>query len=277
MSTAQQSGAESKRHDLANCRRVIVKVGTSTLSYFPGRLNLDRMEQLARSIADLVNQGKDVVLVTSGAIGAGIGRLRLEKFESLTMPEKQAAAAVGQGILMHHYEKFFAEYGCEVAQVLLTKEDLEDPPRNRNSRNTLEQLFRWRVVPIVNENDTVAVEEIRFGDNDTLSALVAAMIGADLLIILTDIDGLYRGDPRTEPFAELIDTVTEIDEKIEELGGPEGSMLARGGMITKIRAARIANLAGVAVVIANGSRQYVLNDILRGESVGTYFVPAARV
>lgn len=262
------------RCSLSGVKRLVLKVGTSSLSHPSGRLHLGRMEQLVRAIADQANHGREVVLVTSGAIGAGIGQLKLNSSEFLTVPEKQAAAAVGQGILMHHYERLFGEYGCLVAQVLVTMEDLSHESRRTNSRNTLEQLLSWDVIPIVNENDTVAVEEIRFGDNDTLSARVAVALAADLLVILTDIDGLYRGDPRTVPEAELIDTVTKIDAEIEGMGGPSGNVLARGGMSTKIQAARIANEAGIPLVIANGGHREVIADILGGKPVGTYFAPA---
>jgi len=259
------------RMALAQVRRLVVKVGTSTLTYPTGRLNLDRMERLVRELADQANAGREVVLVTSGAIGAGKSRLGLMDRE-LTLPEKQAAAAVGQGLLMHMYEKFFADYGLLTAQVLLTREDLADRRRHINSRNTITTLLRLGVVPIVNENDTVAVEEIRVGDNDTLSALVAGLVEADLLIMLTDTEGLFTANPKKDPGARLVPFVPEITPEVEALAGGAGSSLGTGGMATKIQAAKFATSFGIPVVIASGLEPGKIARILRGEQEGTLFL-----
>ncbi|NLA58365.1 MAG: glutamate 5-kinase [Firmicutes bacterium] len=254
-----------------NVKRVVVKVGTSTITYPTYRLNLDRMERLVREIADLTNRGMEVVLVTSGAISAGLSRLGFSQ-RPATLPAKQAVAAVGQGLLMQVYEKLFAEYGQVVAQVLLTREDLRSRERYLNSRHTLLELLRYRVVPIVNENDTVAVEEIKFGDNDTLSALVAALVGADLLLVLSDVDGVNTADPRQNPDARLVDVVTSLDELAEAAGGA-GSSRGTGGMVTKFQAARIACRSGIPMVIAHGGRDGVIHAAVTGADVGTLFLP----
>lgn len=264
---------DNYRSGFSGVKRLVIKVGTSTLTYSTGKLNLSRLEQLAREIADLANQGREVVLVTSGAVGAGIGRLGLRHYPR-TMPEKQAAAAVGQGILMHMYEKFLMELGHVVGQVLLTREDLADRRRYLNARNTLLTLIHYGVIPIVNENDTVAIDEIRLGDNDTLSALVAGLVDAELLILLTDAEGLCARDPRSGPEeAAVLPVVQEITPEIEKLAGGAGSPLATGGMSTKLAAARIAQGSGIPMVIANGSEPGVIARVLRGECIGTLFVP----
>ena len=250
---------------------MVVKVGTSSITYPTYRLNLERMERLAREIADLTNRGMEIVLVTSGAIGAGISRLGFTQ-RPTTLPAKQAVAAVGQGLLMQVYEKLFSEYGQVVAQVLLTREDLNSRERYLNSRHTLLELMRYRVVPIVNENDTVAVDEIKFGDNDTLSALVAALVGADLLLLLSDVDGVYTSDPRQNPDAQLIDVIMSIDDIIGSAGGA-GSARGTGGMITKFQAGRIASRSGIPMIIAQGSRDGVIHSAVDGGQVGTLFLP----
>ncbi|MEW6661325.1 MAG: glutamate 5-kinase [Bacillota bacterium] len=260
------------RKGLAGAERLVVKVGTSSLTHGTGKLNLAQLERLVRELADLANQGRQVVLVTSGAIGAGMGRLGFNK-KPKTIPEKQAAAAVGQGLLMHMYEKLFSEYGYAVGQVLLTREDMNNRRRFLNARNTLLTLLQYRVIPVVNENDTVAVEEMRVGDNDTLSALVAGLVDAELLVLLSDIDGLYNGDPRTDESARIIPLVREINPEIEKLAGGAGSTLGTGGMGTKIAAAKIAMNSGIPMVIANGKRAGVLAGLLAGEALGTLFVP----
>jgi glutamate 5-kinase len=254
-----------------NVRRVVVKVGSSTLSYPNGKLNIDQMERLVRQLADLRNRGKEVILVTSGAVGAGIGKLGLGR-RPKTIPEKQATAAVGQGLLMHMYEKLFAEYGIIVAQVLLTREDIMNRKRFLNARNALSALLQMEALPIINENDTIAVEEIKFGDNDKLSALVASLIDAELLIILSDIDGLYTGDPSKDKGATLIPLVRDINGDIEHLAGGSISGLGTGGMLTKIQSARIAMNSGFPMVIAHGSAEKVINRIIAGEPVGTLFL-----
>jgi len=224
-----------------------------------------------REIADLNNRGMEVVLVTSGAIGAGMSRLGFSQ-RPITLPAKQAVAAVGQGLLMQVYEKLFSEYGQVVAQVLLTWEDLSSRGRYLNSRHTLLELLRYRVVPIVNENDTVAVDEIKFGDNDTLSALVAALVGADLLLVLSDVDGVYTADPRQNPDAQLLETITKIDE-VAGVAGGAGSTRGTGGMQTKFQAARIACRSGIPMIIAHGGRTGVIHEAVEGDQVGTLFLP----
>lgn len=255
---------------LNNVKRIVVKVGTSTITHENGLLNFDRIDKLARQLSDLHNQGKEVVLVTSGAIGVGAGRLGL-KSKPGTIPEKQAAAAVGQGILLHIYEKFFSEYGQMVAQILLTKEDVINKTRYVNAKNTFNELISQGVIPIVNENDAVATHEIKFGDNDTLSALVTSLIEADLLILLSDIDGLYDADPKKIRSARLLEYVTEVTKEIEDLAGGAGTKRGTGGMVTKLRAARIASDAYASMVIANGAYDNVIKEILSCKQIGTLF------
>jgi len=257
--------------DIQNAKRIIVKVGTSTLTYDTGKLNLRRIELLARVLSDLKNQGKEIILVTSGAIGVGVGKLGLRKRPE-TMREKQAVAAVGQCELMYLYDKFFSEYSHVVAQVLLTKDIVEDDHRKQNTINTFNTLLSLDIIPIVNENDTVSVEEIEFGDNDTLSAIVGTLVNADLLIILSDIEGLYDSDPRNDPNAKLIPLVTDINDEIRNLAGDAGSNRGTGGMITKISAAEIATEAGVNMIIANGEDPRILYKICEGKQVGTLFL-----
>lgn len=265
-------GRESYQALVANAQKIVVKVGTSTLTHKNGKLNLEQIEKLVRQLSDLRNQGKDVVLVSSGAIGAGMGKLNLEE-RPKTIPEKQAVAAVGQGILLHIYEKIFSEYGQATAQLLLTKADLEHRQRFLNARNTLLTLLRLGVIPIVNENDTVAFEEIKFGDNDTLAALVGTLIDADLVILLTDIDGFYNGDPRKNKNAKRIPVVEMIDEQIEGLAGSVGSKFGSGGMATKITAASIAVNAGIPLMIAHGAEEHIIRRLTGGDDVGTLFLP----
>lgn len=234
-----------------------------------------RVDELARQIAALKRDGKDVVLVTSGAIGVGSRRLGLSE-RPRTIPAQQAAAAVGQGLLMQAYERAFLEQNLIVGQVLLTADDVADRKRHLNSRNTLLTLLQFGAVPIVNENDTVAVDEIRFGDNDTLSALVATLIGADVLIILSDVDGLYSGDPRRDPDARRIDTVHELTEELDAVAGGAGSAFSTGGMATKLQAAHIVTTAGIPMLLADGARDDVVPDLLAGAHVGTLFTPRPR-
>ncbi|WP_346355927.1 glutamate 5-kinase [Azotosporobacter soli] len=260
-----------RREELAQAKRIVVKVGTSTLTHATGKLNVGRVDRLARELTDLVNQGKEIILVTSGAVGVGIDRLGLKE-RPRTIPEKQAAAAVGQGILMHIYEKMFAEYGQIAAQVLLTREDSVKRSRYANSRNTLLTLIAMGVIPVINENDAVAIEELKIGDNDTLSAMVASIVDADLLIILSDIEGLYTANPQTTPDATLISTVHDVSPEIEALAGGAGSTLGTGGMHTKLQAAKIAVSSGVPMVIATGTRDGVISAIAAGEEIGTLFV-----
>ncbi|MDK2798444.1 MAG: glutamate 5-kinase [Clostridiales bacterium] len=261
--------------EVQSAERIIVKVGTSTLTYDTGKLNLQRIECLVRVLSDLKNQGKQIVLVTSGAIGVGVGKLGLRE-KPKSIPGKQAAAAIGQCELMHLYDKLFSEYGHTIAQLLLTKDVVENEHRKNNAINTFNTLLELDVIPIVNENDTIAIEEIEFadnfGDNDTLSAVVSELIGADLLIILSDIDGLYDADPRVNANAKIIHVVTEIDQSIKNLAGGVGSNRGTGGMATKISAAEIACSAGVNMIIANGEDPRILYKVFEGKQVGTLFL-----
>ncbi len=261
----------NKRKDYLKSRqKIVIKVGSSTLTHHNGLLNLERIEMLVRQLADLHNRGFEVILVTSGAIGAGMGKLGL-KTRPKTIPEKQAAAAVGQGILLHMYEKLFSEYGQIVAQLLITREDVNDRNRFLNIRNAFFTLLEKGVIPIINENDAVVVDEIKFGDNDTLSALVASIVEANLLIILSDIDGLFNENPKDNPDAELISWVEEINEELEKSAGGSGSTGGTGGMVTKLKAGKIAVSSGTSMVIANGSIPGVLGKIVKGEEIGTWF------
>lgn len=264
---------ENKRN-FNSVKRVVVKVGSSSIAYSTGKLNLYQIESLVRQLSDLHNQGKDVLLVTSGAIGAGVGKLGLAG-RPKTIPGKQAAAAVGQGILMHIYEKFFSEYGVTAGQVLLTREDFTDRRRFLNARNTLHALLQYGVIPVINENDTVAVDEIKLGENDTLSALVAGLVDAELLILLSDIQGLYTADPRKDSQARLIREVKEITPEIESLAGGAGSKLGTGGMATKISAARIAAHSGISTVLACAGEKDIVLKVVAGEQVGTLFLPSS--
>ena len=261
----------NKQEIMKDVRRVVVKVGTSTLTYDTGLLNLGRIDKLVKQLSDLQNSGHEIVLVSSGAIGAGMGKLRLSE-RPRTLPEKQAAAAVGQGVLLHMYQKFFSEFGKTIGQVLLTKDDFSDRRRFIHARDAFFQMLKQDVVPIVNENDAVVVDEIKVGDNDTLSALVASLTEADLLIILSDVDGLYTDNPHSNPDAKKLEIVETIDQSIHDMSGGAGTKLGTGGMATKINAAEIATTAGVHMVIADGSEPDVLLKILSGEKIGTLFL-----
>lgn len=263
---------DKARENLKSARRIVIKVGTSTLAHAEsGKLNLYRIEQLIREIADLHNAGKEIIFVTSGAIAAGLGKLGM-KSKPQTIPEKQALAAIGQGVLMHIYEKFFAEYGQTIGQILLTKENAADEQARENSRNSFQAVLDMGAIPVVNENDAVAVDEIKIGDNDNLSAIVAAMTGAEVLVILSDIDGLYDGNPKLDKSARLIDEVTEINSEIEHMAGGAGTKLATGGMLTKIQAAKFATANGVTMLIINGGIVGNLRRALNGENIGTIFI-----
>ena len=250
--------------------RVVVKVGTSTLAHTTWRLNIRRVEQLCRVLSDLKNAGHQIILVSSGAIGMGVGKLSLPCRPN-DMPTKQAAAAVGQCELMYVYDKLFTEYNHTVAQMLLTGEDLENSGRRVNFQNTLYRLLELGALPIVNENDTIATEEIAVGDNDTLAAIVAKCAGAELLVLLSDIDGLFTSDPRKDPDARLIPLVEALTPEIYALAGEKGSDLACGGMATKLKAAKTAMENGFDMIISNGQRPEDLYDIIEGASVGTLF------
>ncbi len=250
--------------------RVVVKVGTSTLAHATGRLNIRRVESLCRVLSDLKNAGHEVILVSSGAIGMGVGKLGLSQ-KPTDIPTKQAAAAVGQCELMYTYDKLFEEYHHTVAQILLTGADFKHTDRYENFRNTMSRLLDLSVLPIINENDTIATDEIKVGDNDTLSAMVAVGIKADLLVLLSDIDGLYTSDPHVDPNATLIDRVDSLSDEIIAAAGGEGSTLGTGGMRTKLAAAAICMDEGCDMVIMNGKEPESLYAIFDGESVGTRF------
>ena len=251
--------------------RMVVKVGTSTLAHATGRLNIRHVEELVKVLSDLKNAGHEVILVSSGAIGMGVGKLNLPG-RPADMPTKQAAAAVGQCELMYTYDRLFTQYNHTVAQILLTGEDVDHDDRRENFQNTLTRLLELGALPIINENDTVATAEIKVGDNDTLGAIVACCAGADLLVLLSDIEGLYTADPRTDPAARLIPVVEEVTPEIEALAGGKGSELATGGMCTKLRAAKMVTQAGCDMIITNGQRPQVLYDIAAGKAVGTRFL-----
>lgn len=251
--------------------RIVIKVGTSTLAYPTGMLNIRRVEELCRVMSDLKNAGNEVILISSGAIGMGVGKLGLGKRPS-DIPTKQAAAAVGQCELMYTYDKLFGEYNHTVAQILLTGEDIETEKRRENFRNTMFRLLALHVIPIINENDTVATDEIVIGDNDTLAAIVSANVEADLLVLLSDIEGLYTKDPHKFPDAKLISEVTDLTPEILALAEGKGSDLGTGGMITKLRAADIATRAGIDMIIANGAEPKILYAIVDGKPFGTRFI-----
>ncbi|MBR3808913.1 MAG: glutamate 5-kinase [Clostridia bacterium] len=251
--------------------RIVIKVGTSTLAHSTGNINIRHVEELCKVMSDLKNAGHEIILVSSGAIGMGVGKLSLKE-KPQDMPTKQAAAAVGQCELMYTYDKLFSEYNHTVAQILLTGLDLEDNERYHNIQNTMNRLLELNVLPIINENDTVSTHEIAVGDNDTLGAIVAVSMKADLLVLLSDIDGLYTADPHKSENAELISVVEKITPEIESLGGGKGSSLGTGGMVTKLNAAKLCMSKGTDMVIANGSNPSVLYDIVDGEKIGTKFI-----
>lgn len=251
--------------------RIVVKVGTSTLAHSTGHMNIRRIEQLCKVMSDLKNAGHEMVLVSSGAIGMGVGKLSLGA-RPRDIPTAQAAAAVGQCELMYTYDKLFSEYNHTVAQILLTGSDIDHEDRRQNFRNTIFRLLELHALPVINENDTVATDEIAIGDNDTLAAIVAREIHADLLILLSDIEGLYTADPRKNPDAVLIEKVEKLTEDIMALGEGNGTSLGTGGMVTKLRAAQIVTGAGIDMIITNGENPDVLYDIMDGKGAGTLFV-----
>lgn len=254
-------------------KRIVVKVGTSTLTYENGKLNLRRLEQLCKVLSNLQNSGREIVLVSSGAIGVGVGKLGLKE-RPTTTPQKQALAAVGQCELMFMYDKIFAEYNNTVAQVLLTRRVIDDQRLRTNALNTFETLIDMNIIPIVNENDTVATDELEganFGDNDMLSALVAKLVGADLLVIMTDIDGLFETNPRIDPYAKLLKRVPEINDEIKKMAGGTGSNRGTGGMSTKVSAAEVATESSIECCILNGSNPEILYQLIDGHNPGTIF------
>lgn len=261
---------------ITQAKRVVVKVGTSTLTYENGRLNLRRFEQLCKVLCGLQNAGREIVLVTSGAMGVGRGKLGLGAHPE-QVPQRQAVAAVGQCELMFMYDKFFGEYNHTVAQVLLTRDVVKNPIRKKNTINTFQALIKMGIIPVVNENDSVATDELagdKFGDNDTLSAIVATLVEADLLLILTDIDGLYDKNPRVAPDAKRIPTVRGITDAVHALAGGAGSARGTGGMATKVSAAEIANGAGIPCVVMSGADPNQLYQLFDGVVMGTAFLPA---
>ena len=250
--------------------RIVIKIGTSTLTHGTGHLNIRRVEGLCKVISDIKNSGHEVILVSSGAIGMGVGKLGLRS-RPTDIPPKQADAAVGQCELMYTYDKLFGEYHHAVAQLLITGDDVDNEKRHSNFSNTLNRLLELGALPILNENDTVSTDEIVIGDNDTLAAIVAQSVKADLLVLLSDIDGLYTADPHTDPNAKLIPEINAIGEDILALAGGSGTKLGTGGMVTKLQAAKICLQSGCSMVITNGNRPENLYDILDGKSVGTTF------
>ena len=250
--------------------RIVIKIGTSTLAHSTGHLNIRRVEEMCKIISDMKNAGNKVILVSSGAIGMGVGKLGLSSRPS-DIPTKQAAAAVGQCELMYTYDRIFSQYHHTVAQLLITGEDVKNETRHNNFNNTLERLLELNAIPVINENDTVATEEIVIGDNDTLAAIVACSVKADKLILLSDIDGLYTADPHTDPEAKLIPFVYSIDEKLCSLAGGTASEQGTGGMVTKLQAAKICMECGCEMIITNGKHPENLYDILDGKTVGTTF------
>ena len=251
--------------------RVVIKVGTSTLTHQNGNINIRRIETLCKVISDLKNSGLEIIFVSSGAIAMGVGKLGLNK-KPEDIPSKQACAAIGQCELMYTYDKLFQEYNHTVAQMLMTGADFENEERHTNFDNTLNRLLEFGVLPIINENDTIATSEIKVGDNDTLSAIIATSANADILILLSDIDGLYTADPHKDANATLIPTVKEIDDDILKLAGAAGTSRGTGGMVTKLHAAQLCMDTGIDMIIANGSDPEILYDIFDGKSVGTRFI-----
>ena len=250
--------------------RIVIKIGTSTLAHSSGHLNIRRVEELCKVISDIKNAGNQVIVVSSGAIGMGVGKLGLLE-RPKDIPTKQAAAAVGQCELMYIYDKLFSEYNHTVAQLLITGEDVENDTRHNNFSNTLARLMELDAIPIINENDTVATKEIVIGDNDTLAAIVAQSVKADLLVLLSDIDGLYTADPHVDPNAKLIHKITKVDDEVLALAGVSKSNLGTGGMVTKLEAAKICLSCGCDMIIANGNDPQNLYAIMDGKPIGTTF------
>lgn len=259
------------RENLKNAKRIVIKVGTSTLSYPNGRLNFRRIEKLAYVLSALRARDHEVILVSSGAIGVGAGRLGLTK-KPEDLAKKQALAALGQAQLIKIYQRFFEGYNQVVAQLLLTKDVMTNEQRHANAQSTLNRLIEMDIIPIINENDTISTYEIEFGDNDTLSAMVAELAQADLLVMLSDIEGLFSADPRSQKDAEIIHTITEITPQIEQIATGSGNSFGTGGMVTKITAAKICSRAHIDTVITSGEDPEIIFRILKGEVIGTHFI-----
>lgn len=266
--------SQERKEVVDRAQRVVIKVGSSVLTSSRG-LDLGIINRLCDEVSMLREQGRQVVIVSSGAITSGIRKVGLSEMPK-TIPQKQAAAAVGQGSLIQAYEHAFGQYNLKVAQVLLTSDDLTNRRRYLNARHTLQTLLEWGIIPVVNENDTVVVSEIKFGDNDNLSALIAQLTEADLLVALTDMDGLYDSDPREKEDAKIIPLVRRIDKKVEGFAGDRPGRLGTGGMLSKLMAARKVTAAGVPMIIGNGTNRYILKQIFDGVEVGTLFLPAER-
>ena len=256
---------------LKDVERIVIKVGTSTLAHDTGKANIRQMKKLVTVISDIVNSGKQVALVTSGAIGVGAGKLGLKERPNTTAG-KQAAATIGQCKLMFMYDKMFGEYGHTIGQFLITKRDVDNLECRENLISAFEETFNLGAIPVINENDAVAIEEIVYGDNDSLSAIVAKLIGADALLILTDIDGLYTGNPNEDEYARIIPVVTEITDELYKIAGGKGSKFGTGGMVTKLHAAEIATEAGIDTIVLNGGDAENIYRVLEGHQVGTFFV-----
>ena len=269
------------RERLKDKKRIVIKIGSSSLTHSEtGRLNLRKLEVLARELSDLRNQGKDVILVSSGAIATGVAALGMHE-KPTELKGQQACAAVGQARLMMIYQKLFSEYNQLSAQILMTKNTMVNNINRKNAQNTFDELLSLGVIPIVNENDSISTYELqnleKFGDNDTLSAMVAALVRADLLILLSDIDGLFTDDPNTNPDAKFIDVVENLDDNLLNMGkGTSGSKVGTGGMATKLTAAQIASAAGVDMVIANGADFHIIHKITEGRKYGTLFVSQSK-
>ncbi len=252
-------------------KRIVVKIGTSTVTYGTGKPNLRIIEKYVRVMADLHNRGHEIVFVSSGAIAVGVAKLKIERPENI--PEKQAVAAVGQSELINIYDSLFNDYGSQIGQILLTRDVITDAEKIKNVTNTFDALFNMGCIPVVNENDSVDVEEIKFGDNDNLSAIVADLIKADILILLTDIDALYDKDPKTDPNAKKITVVNEVTEEIKKIAGNPGTKRGTGGMATKIKAAKFATEKGITVAIGSGKDPEIIYDFIEGKNPGTIFIP----
>lgn len=261
-------------NDIINSKVIVVKVGTSTITHSNGKPNLETIEKLARVLVDFKNQGRNIVLVSSGAIGIGRSKIGLNRRPE-TVREKQALASIGQVSLMYIYSKLFGEYNQVVSQVLITKDSIENSKAKQNATNTFNMLFEYGCIPIVNENDTIATEEIEFGDNDTLSAVVAELIGADLLVLLSDIDGLYNKNPKKCEDASLISVVQDLSETIIDGSDDTDNSFGTGGMKTKLTAAGICSRSGIPMIITNGNNPENIRKILKGQRIGTVFVPKA--
>ncbi|MBQ1906934.1 MAG: glutamate 5-kinase [Firmicutes bacterium] len=251
--------------------RIVIKIGTSNLTHATGRIDIRHVEKLCKVLSDIKNAGHELIMVSSGAIGMGVGKMNLRE-KPQDMPGRQAMAAVGQVELMYVYDRLFSQYSHTVAQILLTGEDLHDEKRLANFEATIERLIELSAIPIINENDTVATEEIAVGDNDTLSAYVAASVGADMLVLLSDIDGLFTADPKKDPSAKLVPEVSELTEEIIASAGGKGSSLGTGGMATKLAAARVCMDAGLDMLIINGSDPDLIYDAAEGKPIGTRFI-----